>query len=373
MKGYKVTREIFASLPAVDNRLADMSQKERDEYIKLLYENTKKVLAVKMLLPIKEHNVQGSEELHGSILDIGLKRKKTPIPHYVIMGDLFIDEEYYSLYKDKKLPGASVEIDPEGANLMAYTGNEHRVGEYIYAVSLLGKSPAAMPFLEMGEMKEAQPYNLYSRLLGDTRYDNNTNAKKEPEEESPMEEKMEKFMEVMRGALKELVASDSEESVEDPEMNEKPDPKKDPGKKKEEEMENVDDTDDYKKDDKAQDDKNTELEKKVEALEEEAIASAFSALGGKVNAENKKNFFKVARTQGVVFAKELFSSMSTAPPGGEIITDGEGKNVEGKEEKAEKKKAFAMYAKMNVKKEHWEETYTRMKERREEREAKQAS
>jgi len=66
---------------------------------------------------------------------------------------------------------------------------------------------------------------------------------------------------------------------------------------------------------------NTALKRQVETMSSLLIENEYSALfrEGKINAERKSHFTAIAKTQGVKFAREVFSMAVTQPPKGEVI------------------------------------------------------
>lgn len=343
MKGYKIYRELFASLPAIDGRMGEWTQQERDSYVKQLFINTQYVLKLGVLVPVKEdHQSKEDGALHGTLMGVELQWRDRPTPHYVIVGEIFLDDDYYELYKDGKLPAASVEI-AEQANLMAYTGEDTVIGEYIFGVALCGSTAVAMPQLKQIDSYEV-PYALFNRLLSGTQKYKYIEYKKE----TPMDFR-EKFLAAFSKLMDQFFPLDSEKKAEDDGMIEKaieevPAPEKPERKREgqddEEEMEckdkkmqtnpqrslfeHIEESKAEPKKETALDDKDkiiADLAQRVAKLEADAIEAEFKLLAGsgKLAVEQKKTFTQLASNMGIEFAKEVYSQKPTIVPPNDII------------------------------------------------------
>lgn len=334
MTGKKISREIFASLPAIDGRMADMSQKERDQYVKQLYINTKKILRSNILIPVTDSHKTTDEPLHASLLSIELRKKDSPTPHYVIEGEIFLDDEYFSLYRDGKYPAISVEIS-EYANLMAVTGSNTELGDHICAVALLGATPAAMPALSREVSEAAQPYNLYTKIVGAKQYfvRGNTMSIREKILSSIMQV-LEKYLTPTDDELIDEDAPDKTDSELEREMEEK---MKCKDKKDKMESEEKDEKGKVSEEVKEEDFnvKNVSTEtyekiidaqnKRIELLENSEIERQFNALinEGRVIPEDRESFFEVVKIKGIDFASQIWSRKITPLGTPDIISESE--------------------------------------------------
>jgi hypothetical protein len=168
MKGYVVKREIWASYPAIDGRFKDENAAFREKKTKKMFYNTHKLLQYGVTIPVTDGHPpktgrSNDETLHGKLLKVYLEKRDQPSPHYAIVGDMFIDEQFYALYKDGKLPGASIEYT-NYANLEAYAGFPDEIkSEVIYSVALMGQTPEGMPALKEISV-DPQPYQIFARF-----------------------------------------------------------------------------------------------------------------------------------------------------------------------------------------------------------------
>lgn len=314
--GQKIYKEIWASLPSIDGRMSSLTQKERDDYADLLYRNTKTILFSGVLVPVKESHNTTDELLHGSLLSIKKVFKKLPVPHFVLMAELFLDDEYYEIYRQGKLPGVSIEI-AEGADLTAY-GKTDKISNYVMAIALLGSTPPAMPNLQevTGDL---QAYQLYTSYVARQVYniqEYNTEVIKMTREEF-----VKSFMELLDAFMGEEKSDEkkSEEKKPADETVEVPAtviPMTEMGCSKE-----ANET--AKETFSAKDGVITELQNKVVELEKISVEASFKALAaiGKVTVEQKETFSQIAKTQGIAFAEKVYSAMPTiTPPIGEVVT-----------------------------------------------------
>jgi hypothetical protein len=153
----KVRQEIFSSLPAIDGRgeIRDWSgkmldtpwtQEYRDYILKNeLFPNTLEAIKLGVLLPVTETHHDKSPYLKGRMTSIYLAHKSDPIPHYVAIADMEVDDELASILDGGKLPGCSCEFVPYGD----FTGlGGSKVGPYFTAVTYNGSAPVAQPWLQ---------------------------------------------------------------------------------------------------------------------------------------------------------------------------------------------------------------------------------
>lgn len=130
-----IKRELFNSSIPIDGRYANETQDERDKRVKVIYENTNRLLVSGALIPVKEGHNDPIESLRGHLESIDLKHINN---YYSIIGTMIIDDEW----DISGLPSQSIEKPPYG-----YLNGE-LFGDYISAIALQGTTPSAFPLLE---------------------------------------------------------------------------------------------------------------------------------------------------------------------------------------------------------------------------------
>jgi len=368
-KGNVIRREIFAGLPAIDKRMKDKTQQERNQYMIDIFNNTREVMAKGIKVPVAEHQVApGDQELHGELLAIYKKFKRNPIPHYVLYADIFLDEEYFDLYQQGKLPGASVAIDKNGAYLMGITGEETQVGDYIYAVEISGKSPPAQPWLQqlsIDDNYENQPYALFARLVDveriDKLNDNSEDFKMDPKQ---LEEMLKKILPgIVEAALAKMFPEGTPEGEElpGPELEAKTEEEK---KKKDEEMASEEEEEDFEKNEKI-----AALEKQIAELKGETVKAEYAKLLGEGKIlggdKQKEKFVNLATEKGLDFVRDLYSTQIV--PMGDVV-----RNTPDKTEDEQKKEQYSVWRKAGIPEHQLEPMWIGIKEKEAERKEKTA-
>lgn len=354
MTGYTIKREIWASMPAIDGRLSKLTQEQRDAMTRRIYYNTDKALRYGVLIPVKEGHFSLKQELQGKLLKVTMEERKEPSKHLVIIGDLFIEKEFYKIVKDGKLPGTSIEYD-EYANLTQYAGFKDEIkSEYIFSIALCGRDPAAMPNLKTLEVgntaqtlfarrRSSAKYQLGGQIMEEiksaivaafdeiampvvnkplaldvlnelknriiaiheeyykTMMDDGEPGEPAGEpEETPPEESMKKDKEY-RSLLGKLFGKTAQ---------------KEPGKDKMKlpvELEHV-----FEKFAT----ENEGLKTQIAEMQKNTIDNEYQNLfqAGKITKEQKTHFEKIAKSNGVQFAKEVYAAATVAtPPDGTVI------------------------------------------------------
>jgi hypothetical protein len=312
----KILREIYASLPAIDGRLEEMTQPERDAYVKKVYKNTRKILSYGVLVPIKKGHDDSEEALRGHLISVYLKKESEPTPHYAIVGEMIVDGELYNLYTKDKLPAASVEI-AERANLSGYTREGEVIDDHIEGVALLGSTPAAMPQLARLDYED-QPYALYCKRVYKREYNYKEFGSMEPKG------KVMQLLQALASAIEELLGGGGEAPMEDEGTVAEGSEMKCTEKKYEEDTEEATEeavTKEVSKDFETlnleKDKRIEELEYKIKELESERIDREFGQLAseGRITTEERAQFNKIVSHLGLKEARNVYSvqRISTTP------------------------------------------------------------
>jgi len=311
MTGTKISIEIFDSSIAIDGRMKEMDEKQRKEYVKELFNNTKTLLDYGVTLPVKEGHNQKDELLHGKILDVMLLERDG---RTVLAADVFLDDQYYSLYNEGRLPDVSVETAPM-ANLDGFTGKDTEIGAHVYALALLGSSSPAKPQLRKVEGFPDQPHAIYERQSDARTY-------KKSKEKKDMKDKIKALFEAFQSGINGLFESDN-----DPQKTDEPPDPTDPDKmcntpKKKKKMNRDAFAREREEWEAERKEEREQMQNQLDELHEMNLKSSYERLSkeGRVTAEQEKNFFTIAREKGVVFAENVYATKIVDVPQGSIIS-----------------------------------------------------
>lgn len=156
----KVRQEIFTSLPAIDGRgeifdwvgnplETPWTQEYRDRFVRYeLYPNSLEALKLGVLQPVAvTHNdptVARDPFARGRATGFYVAKRSEPVPHYVLIADMEVEDDFYETLEDGKLPGCSPEF-PLYGDFTGFGGG--KVGAYISAITYNSADPVAMPWM----------------------------------------------------------------------------------------------------------------------------------------------------------------------------------------------------------------------------------
>ena len=374
-----VYHELFSSLPTVDfsspqrKDLRTKTQKERDTFVKSVYENTVKLLALDHFMPIKDEHMQlvGTNSF-GQILDVSLEQRQEPTPHYVIIGKLELSEHFQKIMA--KPHGVSVEIPPD-FNIGGYTGKDESLNYPISGCVMSNKTAVAMP-----QLREVANFNSNGDCWIYTFYEQGGDMPAEKKDEE--NDKKPSFKEKVMGFINSFKTALEEEFPESEPASDDNRPKEDPKMKPKEGFENKEeDEEDYQKEEKEDEEKikketeeeftmssktlkfnkeqqkyvnelalkvqtfeaeqaereseKTEDQKRIESMEAKMAKmedtereQTFQALAmkGQISPEQKEGFMAIAKSQSLEFAVAYQEKNPFNAPLTELVGDGNLKN-----------------------------------------------
>lgn len=364
MKGKIITREIFNSLIPRDGRFKDWTQAQRNALTQEIFHNTKKfVLGGGIQIPATEGHTD-KQPLLGEVEDIKLVRrtyettakngKKKKFDYFSIIANVKLIPEFYSLYKEDRLPGASVDLAEEG-----FLGDGKQYGPHIYALSFLGQTPPAFPNLQKDVKFKSKSKNLsfscvprriYSQFSAQEFNAMPKTINTEKFQEQVVQQVAEALPEIVKGVVEtlveeETVVQDAVETVVEEKGIEAPDegtagevaegnyegtPEEDKFQAEEEEFE-------LKQEDEKRPPQKFEIEAKKELAEirKERALTQFEALAlkGHVTSADKKDFMQIAKSNSIKFAVDFFSKRKVKIPPSKMTL--ENKKNDEKNEKNE--------------------------------------
>jgi hypothetical protein len=143
--------------------MSEMTQEERNEYVKQMYKNTTKYLLNEgITIPLKKGHNDQEQVSRGFVQNLELKKKNytdkkgIKVPYYVISAKMFMYKDFYDIWKTGRLPGISIEGAERGT---MHDGD--KFGIHIDAVTFNGTQPVAQPWLNNPNFKKYGNYNNY--------------------------------------------------------------------------------------------------------------------------------------------------------------------------------------------------------------------